>query len=126
MSKTKKQIDAQAASTQDAGNAAAMVRDGARLRVTPRARLTEVPELQATLKREIADGVRDLVFDLKHTGRIDSTGIGLLIAARNSLAAVQGGLRLVNAGDGMYKLLCGLRLVDLLHVSTDEGEARHG
>ncbi len=100
-----------------------MTRDGAELRVTPGAKLTavEAPELQAALKREIADGARNLEFDMQDTVSLDSTGIGLLVAAGNSLAAVQGGLRLTNVSDDIYKLLRSMRLADRLHATKKEG-----
>ena len=100
-----------------------MTRDGAGLRVTPGAKLTaaEAPDLQAALKREIADGARNLEFDMKDTVTLDSTGIGLLVAAGNSLSAAQGGLRLINVSADIYKLLRSMRLTDRLHATLNEG-----
>ena len=100
-----------------------MTRNGAELKVTPGLKLTsaEAPELQAALKREIADGALDLEFDLKDTATLDSTGIGLLVAAGNSLAAVQGSLRLINVSADIYKLLRSMRLTDRLHATPKEG-----
>ncbi len=100
-----------------------MTRDGAGLRVTPGAKLTatETLDLQAALKREIADGALDLEFDMKDTVTLDSTGIGLLVAASNSLAAAQGSLRLINVSADIYKLLRSMRLIDRLHATPKEG-----
>jgi len=110
------------------GSVFALEREGARLRVMPGPKLShvEVPDLQAALKQEIAAGTREIVFDFASTMTLDFRGIGLIVAARNSLVAVQGGIRLINANDDIYKLLHNLRLEDLLHVSAAEGEARHG
>jgi anti-anti-sigma factor len=105
-----------------------MTRDGAQARVTLRANLTatEVPELQPALKEEIAAGVCDFVFDLSQTVSLDSTGIGLLIAANNSLAPMQGAIRLVNVSPDIMKLLQSMRLVDRLHATATGGEVPHG
>ena len=110
------------------GNVFALEREGAQLRVMPGPKLShqEVPDLQSALKKEIASGAREILFDLDATKILDSCGISLLIAARNSLAAVQGSIRLVNANVHVYEQLQYLRLIDLLHVSAAEGEARHG
>lgn len=100
-----------------------ITRDGAGLRVTTGVKLTaaEAPDLQVALKREIADGARDLEFDMKYTVILDSTGIGLLVAAGNSLAAAQGALRLINVSNDIYKLLQSMRLADRLHATKQEG-----
>lgn len=99
-----------------------ITRDGARLKVTPGAKLTaaDAPDLQAALKHEIADGARDLEFDMKDTVTLDSMGIGLLVAVGNSLSAVQGGLRLTNVSSDIYKLLRSMRLVDRLHATPNK------
>jgi len=130
---TQRDVSKQNTGGQDAGKKLrgtvfALEREGTRLWVMPGPKLShvEVPDLQSALKQEIASGAREILFDLGATKILDSCGIGLLIAARNSLAAVQGGIRLVNANVHVYEQLQYLRLVDLLHVSTDEGEARHG
>jgi anti-anti-sigma factor len=111
-----------------AGNVAGIVRDGAGLRLAVGVKLTaaEASDLQAALKKEIAGGAKDLVFDLKETVTLDSTGIGLLVAAGNSLAAAQGSMRLVNVSDDILKLLRSMRLTDRLHASAEEGEMYNG
>jgi anti-anti-sigma factor len=85
----------------------------------------EAPALQASLKKEIAAGSRTLVFDLTATTALDSTGIGLLIATSNSLASMQGSIRLQNVTPDILKLLKHMRLADRLHA-TEGGEAAHG
>jgi anti-anti-sigma regulatory factor len=48
---------------------------------------------------------------------LDSTGIGLLIAARNSIAAKGGTLRVQAVSQDIFKLLQNMRLVSRLNVS---------
>ena len=95
-------------------------RDGAQARVALREKLTavEAASLQPTLKQEIEAGVQEVVFDLAGTVSVDSTGIGLLIATRNTLAATQGNIRLVNVSPDIHKLLQAMRLVDRLQATV--------
>ena len=97
-----------------------MTRNHTELRVTLGTTLSaaEVPELQAALKREIDAGARELVFDLHQTTALDSTGIGLLVAVSNSMAAVEGQQRLIHVSDDLFKLLRSMRLVDRLQATT--------
>ena len=95
-----------------------ITRTGTTARVVVLEQLTavEAPALQAALKQEIAQGVKELEFDLTSTKALDSTGIGLLIAASNSLAALQGCVRLIQVSPPLLKLLQSMRLVDRLHA----------
>lgn len=103
-------------------------RDGGQARVTLREKLTaaEIPALQPALKQEIAAGVCRIIFDLARTTSLDSTGIGLLIAANNSLQAVQGEIRLVNVSSDILKLLQSMRLADRLHAEGRKAEESNG
>ena len=47
-----------------------------------------IPELRAKMRGVIEDGVRELVVDLTDVRMVDSSGIGLLISAYNSLRKV--------------------------------------
>ena len=87
--------------------------------VTPGHSLTAamVPELQTALRDVLADGVDDLVFDLADTAMLDSSGMGLLIAAANSLARKRGRIRVINASPDIVQLLRSMRLADRLGVS---------
>lgn len=101
-----------------------ITREGTRISVMPGKRLTsvETPALQPALKQEIEAGGRELIFDMAGTESLDSTGIGLLIAAHNSLTPLQGGIRLINVSTDILKLLRTMRLADRLHAT---GEASH-
>ena len=95
-------------------------RDGSRVEVRLQGKLTavEVPALQGTLKQELHSGGTEVVFDMADVASVDSTGIGLLIAANNSLGAVNGSVRLVNVPPDILRLLASMRLVDRLHASA--------
>lgn len=100
-------------------------RDQGKARVALGEMLTavEAPALKEALREEIKAGVREIFFDMIGTVSLDSTGIGLLIAARNSLDAVKGSLHLVNVSQDILNLLQSMRLVSRLHASGIPQEA---
>ena len=79
-----------------------------------------VPEIGRELKDMIAQGVRELVFDLSFTSMLDSRGIGLLIAAANTVAPHAGIVRVTHVSAEIFRLLQSMRLVTRLHVSQAE------
>ena len=79
-----------------------------------------VPDLQAGLKQVLQKGVRNLVFDLTSTRMLDSSGMGLLIAAANSLAAIGGKVSVTNVSPDIFRLLQSMRLTFRLNVSGRE------
>jgi anti-anti-sigma factor len=76
-----------------------------------------VPELNEVVQRMTEQGVREVVFDLRDTRMLDSSGIGMLIASRNNLSRRGGMVRVINTTDEVFDLLSHLRLVSRLHVS---------
>ncbi len=99
-----------------------IIRDGQSTVVKLQKKLTavEVPAIQPALKQELEAQVQEIVFDLENTETLDSTGIGLLIAASNSLTARQGSVRLVNVSLDILKLLQSMRLVERLQATATE------
>ena len=86
-----------------------------------------VPELQAALKQQIEQGAIEVVFDLSQTAVLDSSGIGLMIAASNSLSRRQGKLRVVGVSRDILRLLQSMRLVARLNATGREAkEEQHG
>ncbi|HUA97929.1 MAG TPA: ATP-binding protein [Terracidiphilus sp.] len=77
-----------------------------------------VPQLQAELKELLNKGAHELVFDLSSTAMLDSSGMGLLIAAANSLAPAGGKIRVTNVGPEIFRLLQSMRLTARLNVSA--------
>lgn len=67
-------------------------------------------ELRPQLQQLIADGVSHIVIDLSLVELVDSSGIGLLIAAHNSLAKAGGGLRIVGVSSEIQHLFKIMRL----------------
>lgn len=76
-----------------------------------------VPDLQTGLKEMLNRGARDLVFDLTGARMLDSSGIGLLIAAANSVALGGGKVRVTSVCPDIFRLLQSMRLTSRLNVS---------
>jgi anti-sigma B factor antagonist len=76
-----------------------------------------IPELRQRMRTIVEEGVRDLVIDLDGIRMVDSTGIGLLIAAYNSLRKVGGSLALINASTDLLELFRFMRMHQHFSVS---------
>jgi anti-anti-sigma factor len=76
-----------------------------------------VPDLQAGLKQVLREGAQNLVFDLTTTKMLDSSGMGLLIAAANSVAPIGGKVRVTNVSPDIFRLLQSMRLTVRLNVT---------
>lgn len=75
------------------------------------------PELRARLRQTLAEGARDVVLDLAEVRMVDSTGIGLLIAAHNSLRKVGGSLAVIHVSGELLELFQSMRIHQHFAVS---------
>lgn len=71
---------------------------------------SDVQDLKAEMKQLIQEGVTSLSLDCAHLILLDSTGIGCLIAAHNTLVKVNGSLTILHASPDIFDLLCSMRL----------------
>jgi len=76
-----------------------------------------VPDLRLKMRGIIEDGVRELVVDLTDVRMVDSSGIGLLISAHNSLRKVGGRLALIHASADILQLCQTMRIHQHFSVS---------
>jgi anti-sigma B factor antagonist len=76
-----------------------------------------VPELRTTMRGMVEEGVRDLVVDLADVRMVDSSGIGLLISAYNSLRKVGGRLAVIHASADILELFRTMRMHQHFSVS---------
>jgi anti-anti-sigma factor len=97
------------------------VEGGCRLAINGGLTVVLVPELQQALKAEVEKGAQQIIFDLAETRMVDSSGIGLLIAASNSLSHKNGKLSVVNTAPEILRLMRSMRLVSRLNVSGRPG-----
>ncbi len=76
-------------------------------------------DFKTELKELVDQGIKDLTIDLDGVEMIDSIGMGLLIAAHNSLTKNGGRLRVVNSGEDILRLLRTMRLDKHFEVVVD-------
>jgi anti-anti-sigma factor len=65
----------------------------------------KLPELRTRLSQLLAGGVVHLTLDLSDVQALDSTGIGLLVSAHNSLKKSAGELTVIHASSDVLHLL---------------------
>jgi anti-anti-sigma factor len=80
-----------------------------------------VPELRSRMRNAIAGGAHRLTIDLTNVEMIDSVGLGMLIAAHNSLTRVGGELSVINASQELVDLFVAMRIHQHFRVSGVEG-----
>jgi anti-anti-sigma factor len=76
-----------------------------------------VPELRATMREIVNGGARDLVVDLSEVRMVDSSGIGLLISAHNSLRKTGGQMAVIHASEELLELFRTMRMHQHFSVS---------
>lgn len=71
---------------------------------------SKAKEFRAELLALITDGIVNLTIDLGSVEMVDSVGLGVFIAAQNSLGEVDGKLTVCNVSDDICKLFKTMRL----------------
>ncbi len=86
-----------------------------------------IPGLQPALRSVLNQSVSEVVFDLTDAVMLDSSGIGFVIAAANTMARHGGKVRITNVSADILRLLQMMRLADRLHATGRQGqESRRG
>ena len=83
-----------------------------------------VPELRSALREAIADGVREMIVDFSNVRMVDSTGLGLLISAHNSMRKAGGRVAVTHASREIVELFKSMRIHQHLSVSEECVEER--
>ena len=78
-----------------------------------------VPTLQSDIRKMLELKMNEVSFDLKNCTMLDSSGIGLMMATFNTLAAKSGKISVVNVNKDIAKLLASMRLTARLGVQQD-------
>ena len=78
-----------------------------------------VPALRSTMRGIVSDGARELVVDLANVEMVDSTGIGLLISAHNSLHKLGGRLAVIHVSREIMELFRTMRIHQHFGVSGE-------
>jgi anti-sigma B factor antagonist len=76
-----------------------------------------ISELRSEMKAAVDQGVRELVIDLADVHMVDSSGIGLLISAYNSLRKVGGHLAVIHVSSELLELFQTMRMHQHFSVS---------
>ena len=76
-------------------------------------------ELRGALRKMVGEGVRDITVDFREVAMLDSSGIGLLVAAHNSLTKIGGRLAIVHASPDVLELLRTMRIHQHFEISGD-------
>jgi anti-anti-sigma factor len=74
-------------------------------------------EIRAALRSMVASGVLEITLDFSHVKMLDSAGLGLLVAAHNSLSKLGGRLAITQASPDVLDLLQTMRIHQHLSVS---------
>ena len=77
----------------------------------------KLPALRARLREMTASGIQHLTLDLADVEAVDSTGIGLLVSAHNSLKQAGGELAVIHASKDILELLRTMRIHQHFSVS---------
>lgn len=77
------------------------------------------PELRNTVRELVASGVQNVTVDLTHVRMMDSAGLGLLIAAHNSLRKAGGQLSVIHATQDLLELFQMMRMHQHFSISGD-------
>jgi anti-anti-sigma factor len=81
-----------------------------------------VPELRSALREALANGVLDMAIDFAGVSMVDSTGLGLLISAHNSISKAGGKLAVIHASKEILDLFRSMRIHQHFSVSQTGGE----
>lgn len=76
-----------------------------------------IPELRSKMRGIVEEGVKDLTVDLADVRMVDSSGIGLLISAYNSLSKVGGQFALIHVSPELMDLFKTMRMHQHFTVS---------
>jgi anti-anti-sigma factor len=76
-----------------------------------------VPELRSKMRGIVDEGVSEMVVDLTDVQMVDSSGIGLLIAAFNSMRRIGGSLAVIHASADILELFRSMRMHQHFNVS---------
>ncbi len=83
--------------------------------------------LRDALREVMGENPSELVVDLTASEMLDSSGVGLLVSACNSMERIGGSIRVVGVSDDILHLLCSMQLDKRLGASgRNNPEVTHG
>ena len=79
--------------------------------------------LRGALEEIVQDSASKILLDLKGVKKMDSSGLGELIAAHNSVTEVGGAIKLMNLPPKLHGILGITQIVSVFDVFDNESEA---
>lgn len=79
--------------------------------------------LRDTIDEAMSGGATNLLVDLKGVSKMDSSGLGELVAAHNTVTAKDGIIKLVNIPSKLYNIFGVTQIISVMDVFDDIDEA---
>lgn len=97
-----------------------VTREGTKAVIQPDESLvaSTAPQLRTLMRELVQGGVKEMIMDFSETKMVDSTGIGLLISAHNSLSKAGGSLSVTHVSRDILDLFATMRMNRLFSVSA--------
>lgn len=76
-------------------------------------------DIREKLLKQVNQGISDLTLDLTDVKMVDSIGLGIFIAAHNSMEKTGGKFRIINMSKDIYDIMHMMRLDEYLEVSME-------
>ena len=80
-------------------------------------------ELRQAIDESLSQGADNLLLDFKGVSKMDSSGIGELIASHNTVVEKGGTLKLMNMPPKLLNVFGATQIVTVLDIFDDESEA---
>lgn len=79
--------------------------------------------LRDTINEAVSGGSKNILVDLKGVSKMDSSGLGELVAAHNSVTSSGGTIKLVNIPSKIYSIFGVAQIISVMDVFEDIDEA---
>lgn len=79
--------------------------------------------LRQTVKRLIEERRAKIVLNLEALVRVDSSGVGEILACKRAAQTAGGDVKLLNPSEKVHRILLTSRLAEVLHVHDEETDA---
>ncbi len=79
--------------------------------------------LRDTINEAVSGGAKNILVDLKGVSKMDSSGLGELVAAHNTVTSGGGTIKLVNIPSKIYSIFGVAQIISVMDVFDDIDEA---
>ena len=78
--------------------------------------------LRASINKSVSDGQKTLLVDLGGVSKMDSSGLGELVAAHNTVTEAGGAIKLANIPSKLYNVMGVAQIISVFDVFDDVDE----